>query len=266
MFAIEIHQHMKKLGTWVNWKLTSDKFLWGNPKSKIPIRGIAVSWMPTLNNLKKAKELGCNLYITHEPLYAKKIDKRRLIFESDPFHKTFNWLRENDLIVYRCHDVWDDFPEIGIHGAWAKYLGFNSKPINSQKFYEIHQMEPTKVSDLALKLLEKLKNLHQESIQIVGNPDLIVSKIAFGTGAITNYRIMNNLGADVLLLTDDGTRLWESAQWVNGLFDKKCLLIVNHATAEEPGMITLANYLQKQFPNIPVYHIPVGCLYTTKMM
>jgi hypothetical protein len=82
-----------------------------------------------------------------------------------------------------------------------------------------------------------------------------------GTGAITGYREMFNLGADVLLLTDDGTRLWESGQWSQDTGIP--LLLVNHSTAEEPGMRTLAQYIQQRFPEVPVEQIPVGCLYTT---
>jgi hypothetical protein len=70
---------------------------------------------------------------------------------------------------------------------------------------------------------------------------------------------MREMGADVLLLTDDGTRLWESGQW--SLDSGIPLLLVNHSTAEEPGMKTLADYIAKQFSGVPVCHIPVGCMY-----
>ena len=39
------------------------------------------------------------------------------------------------------------------------------------------------------------------------------------------------------------------------------LLVVNHATAEEWGLRSLAAYLQAQFPGVPVRHFPQGCLY-----
>jgi putative NIF3 family GTP cyclohydrolase 1 type 2 len=98
-------------------------------------------------------------------------------------------------------------------------------------------------------------------VHLVGDPETKVSRIALGTGAITNYAVMRGMGADVLLLTDDGTRLWESAQWS---FESGIpLLLVNHATAEEPGMMTLVEYLAEQFPEVLVHHIPVGCLYRT---
>jgi hypothetical protein len=93
----------------------------------------------------------------------------------------------------------------------------------------------------------------------VGNPNRRVSKIALGTGAITNYRTMVQMEADVLVLTDDGTRLWESGQWAED--SDIPIIVVNHATAEEPGMRTLAAFIQKQYPKMKVKAIERGCLY-----
>jgi putative NIF3 family GTP cyclohydrolase 1 type 2 len=159
----------------------------------------------------------------------------------------------------RCHDVWDDFPEIGIHGAWAKWLGFNEKPIAHQKFYEIHQLPDLTLKELAEQILEHVKSLGQECVHYIGDPDQKVTKIALGTGAITNYRTMVQMGADALLLTDDGTRLWESGQWADdtGIAE----IVVNHATSEEPGVRAMAQYLQDQFPDVPIKAIERGNLY-----
>jgi len=38
------------------------------------------------------------------------------------------------------------------------------------------------------------------------------------------------------------------------------IIILNHAKAEEPGMVNMANYLKEIFP-VPVHLIPQGCLY-----
>jgi hypothetical protein len=39
--------------------------------------------------------------------------------------------------------------------------------------------------------------------------------------------------------------------------------VVNHASAEEWGMRSLAAYLRTHFPGVPVQHLPQGCLYRT---
>jgi putative NIF3 family GTP cyclohydrolase 1 type 2 len=264
--AKELNMHMQKVGEWVDWKITCDRFLAGDPEADV--KGIAVSWMPTFQNLAKALSTNCNLFVTHEPLYACEADKNKLIGPEDAWVRKKKWLEKTMMIVYRCHDFWDAYPEIGIHGAWAKWLGFDNKPLiqgldsrTGLLYYEVHNVENLSLKELADRILDRVKPLGQEVVHIVGDPTKNVRKIALGTGAGTDYRQMYNLNADVLLLTDDGTHLWESGQWALDMDIP--LIIVNHSTSEEPGMITLSNYIHEAFPNIPVRHIPVGCIYRT---
>ncbi|MGQ9514889.1 MAG: hypothetical protein ACUVTL_07580 [Thermoproteota archaeon] len=72
MKAIELHKHMQKVGTWVDWQHTRDQFLAGDPETEVD--GIAVSWMPTFSTLNEALKARCNLFVTHEPLYSAIID------------------------------------------------------------------------------------------------------------------------------------------------------------------------------------------------
>ena len=268
---------MQKVGKWVNWEKTVDQFLFGDKDSEVS--GIAVSWMPTFANLEKASDARCNLFVTHEPLYAVMVDGEGKISGGSPsvdshlrpllglpfsrgdvWVKKYEWLKKTETTVYRCHDFWDDYPDVGIHGAWADWLGLG-EPVASKKYYEVHKVEEVTVEELAGKVLDRVKPLGQEAVHVVGDKEKRVSSIVIGTGAITDYREMKDMGADVLLLTDDGTRLWESGQWSHDTGVP--LIIVNHATAEEPGMMTLAQYIQKQFPEVPVVHVPTGCLYRT---
>ena len=278
MKAKELHEHFKRVGTWVDWEHTVDRFLAGDPN--IEVEGIAASWMPTFPNLEKALNAGCNLFVTHEPLYAIAVNgqgrviggtpfidphlqgiKKQVFDKNDVWVKKQKWLEETGMTVYRCHDFWDDFPEIGIHGAWADWLGLSGEPVEARKFYEVHEFEEMTVGDLAKRILKRVKPLGQEAVHVVGDLRKRVSRIAIGTGAITNYREMYKMRADVLLLTDDGTRLWESGQWAidSGI----PLIIVNHSTSEEPGMIALSRYIQKIFPDVLVMHVPTGCIYRT---
>ena len=259
MKAKDLHAHMKKVGDWVNWEKTCDTFLAGNPGSDV--RGIAVSWMPTSGNLEEALESGCNLFVTHEPLHAREADASKLIGPEDAWVKKKRWLDETMTVVYRCHDFWDDYPDVGIHGAWAKWLGFDGEPLVQRRFYEVHKVKEDTLEELARRILGKVKPLGQDVVHMIGDPKAKVSRIALGTGAITSYRQMYDMGADVILVTDDGTRLWESGQWALDM--EVPLMMVNHSTAEEPGMMTLAKYIQAAFPDIPVKHIPVGCIYRT---
>lgn len=288
MKARELNEHMRKVGTWINWECSWDRFLAGDPESVVT--GIAISWMPTFGTLKKAVEAKCNLFVTHEPLYTITLDKdgkvtdgsgeatssiswtqsavdrynghkplSKVVSDDDAWVRKRKWLDETEMVVYRCHDFWDDFPEIGIHGAWASWLGLTGKPVATRTYYEVHEIGRTTFGELSGKILERVRSLGQDALLTIGDPGKEVSRIAIGTGAATNYREMYCMGADVLLLTDDGTRLWESGQW--SLDSDMPIIVVNHSTTEEPGMRTLAKYIGDRFPNVPTIEIPVGCIY-----
>lgn len=277
MKCIEVLKHFKDVGTWVNWEKSVDQFLYGDPE--IDVKGIAVSWMPTIVNLKKSLKERCNLFITHEALFAARIDdegniidspiakdsharwatRRRKFDSADIWTKNMEWLENNNIVVLRCHDFWDNFPDIGVHGAWAKWLGFNRKPLKVIPFYELHEIEEISLEQLSRKILEKIKPLGQDSIQVIGDLDKKITKIAIATGAASNYRDMYELGGEAILLTDDGTLFWESGQW--SIDTGIPLIIVNHSLSEEPGMRTLAKYLENIFPKIPIIQIPVGCIF-----
>lgn len=94
-----------------------------------------------------------------------------------------------------------------MHGAWADWLGFKGKPTAKRRYYEVHDIGKIALAELSQRILERVKPLGQEAVHVVGDLKKHVSRIGIGTGAITDYRVMNSLGADVLLLTDDGTRL-----------------------------------------------------------
>lgn len=238
---------------WNNWSQTCDGFLWGDPENEL--EGVAVCWSSKMTQLQTAVKNGCNLYVTHEPLYSY-VHHNSFIHPLEK-EKT-KLLRESRIVVYRCHDVLDMMPEIGIPDSWAKTLGFEGSPAITRNYYRAYDLETGMTARrLAENLLNKLSPLGQNVIHVVGPEEKEVTRLVVGTGAITNFRVMTQMG-DVLLVTDDGTRLWESAQWSDDT--KTPILIVNHATAEEPGVNALSEFLTEKL-SVPVHFIPQGCLY-----
>jgi putative NIF3 family GTP cyclohydrolase 1 type 2 len=91
-----------------------------------------------------------------------------------------------------------------------------------------------------------------------------VSRVAIGTGAITPLFSYIDLyeaahGLDLAICTDDGFTYWQHGAYA--LDAGLPVIVVNHATSEEPGMMRLAEHLADQFPGVRVHFIPQGCLY-----
>ncbi len=100
---------------------------------------------------------------------------------------------------------------------------------------------------------------------MVGHPETPVSRVAIGTGAITQlfvyvreFGVSSEHPVDLAICTDDGFTYWQHGAYA--LDVGLPVIIVNHATSEEPGMMQLAEHLKKRFPEVPVHFIPRGCL------
>ncbi|MBN1600162.1 MAG: Nif3-like dinuclear metal center hexameric protein, partial [Chitinispirillaceae bacterium] len=66
-------------------KETCDVLLEGNWEE--PVKGIAVTFMATVEVIRKAVDAGCNLIITHEPIYFTGQDKLSCVQNNPVYHK-----------------------------------------------------------------------------------------------------------------------------------------------------------------------------------
>ena len=250
MKANDFREHCKQVAHWVNWENTVDQFMAGN--SDAEVRGIATTWLATNARLHEASSLGLNFVIAHEGAFYPQYqgtpsgdrhhaEKRRLIDELG-------------ITLMRCHDTWDRMPEFGIPDAWARFLGFPTEPRPVESFYKICLVGDYTVEEVARLVLGKVRSLGQEVVHIVGDRKAKVSRMAVGTGAITRLPEMHALGADILLVTDDGISTTGSGLWSLDLGVP--MLIVNHATAELPGMMAMVGYIERHFPGVPVKYLP----------
>lgn len=267
MRALDIDDHMRAIGAWVDWSQTVDTFRAGDPE--IEVRGIAVAWQSQFATLKAAHKAGCNLFVTHEPTFYTHLDAGSGVFPDVDVEVKRLWLAESGMVVYRCHDVWDVMPEHGIRDSWARGLGLKGPPLaeDDRRWYGLFAVSRQSVQQLAQTFAARLGAIGQDQVQVVGDLARTVERLAIGTGAACRVPDMAQLQdqdgklPDALLVTDDGMSFWRDGSWA---LDRGLpLLVVNHATAEEWGMHSLAEYLQIQFPGIPVRHFPQGCQYTT---
>ena len=255
--AREAHEHLRSVGTWVDWEgRTCDGFKYGDPDTEVT--GIAVGWQSLQSALEEAQAKGCNLFITHEPTFYNHMDDDAAAKATEPAQRKMAFLERTGMVVYRCHDVWDIFPELGIVDAWSEFLGLG-KPIAQAKYYNLHRVPPTTVWELAQRIAFRLAPLGEQAVQLMGRKWQMVHRLAVGTGAITQVRSMVELGADVVLTTDDGTWLWRDGAWIADL--GLPMIRVNHMAAEIPGLRKLADYLRGRFPGIPVHFVGPTCSY-----
>lgn len=250
MIANDFREHCRAVAPWVDWDNTVDQFMHGDPAAEV--RGIAVTWLATNARLRQAAALGCNFVISHEgafyPYYSGTPSGDRHHTEKHAL------MDELGITLMRCHDTWDRMPEVGIPDAWATFLGFPTEPRPVESFYRVCLTGGRTVAEVAQNVLERTRPLGQQFVGIVGDREAITHRTVVGTGAITHLGDMHQLDADLLLVTDDGIHTTASGLWSLDLGVP--MLIVNHATAELPGMEALAAYIPRHFPGAPVHYLP----------
>ncbi len=249
MRAREVLEHFRSVGAWVNWESTCDRFLHGYPETEV--RGIATTWSLSRPVVERAAERGANLLITHEP-FDLPFHRSSPAVEEEVRRKR-ELLDELGLVVLRCHDTWDRMPEVGIPDAWATHLRFPSEPRPTESFYKVCLLGHETVEGAARRVLERVRELGQDTVLIFGDRGQAVSRMAVGTGAITDVVAMRALDVDILLVTDDGVNSWTGVLWALDLGIP--LLVVNHCTAEKPGMMAMVGYLRRLFPGTPVEYV-----------
>lgn len=253
----EISQHLQRIGPWVDWSAgTCDGLKFGDPDTEVT--GIAVSWQSLQSSLEEAARKGCNLFITHEPTFYNHMDSDQAAMVLPAAQHKMSWLSENRMVVYRCHDVWDIYPRLGIVDAWSEFLELG-QPSAQARYYNLHPVPCTTAWELVLRIVRRVSALGEQAVQFQGVRWQMVHKLAVGTGAITDVRQMIELGADVVLTTDDGMSYWNSGALAADMGIP--LIVVNHRTAEIPGLRKLAEYLHQQFPQVPVEFVGPTCSY-----
>ena len=258
MNAEDIRKYLKTMDDgWVNWENTVDTFKSGDPKSEV--RGIAVGWMGYTWALQKALDLGCNMFITHEPTYYNHYDTDQDVFRYETVVAKRKMIEESGLIILRCHDLWDQVPKIGIPDSWAMQLGFEN-PVNGEGYFRVYDSPAKTAITVAQEVAEKVKELGQNAVQLIGPDNRLVSRIAIGTGAITPFtRFIDNYQIDLAICTDDGFTYWRDGALSIDM--EIPVIVVNHAVSEIHGMKQLSHHLADRFSPLPVHFISQSCIF-----
>ena len=259
MKARDLQSYFQSLnGGWVNLQKTVDTFKAGDPETEAT--GIAVGWMSYTWALRKALELGCNVFVTHEPTYYNHEDDIASVSGMPGVREKQQFIQDNGLVVLRCHDLWDQLPGIGIPDSWAEWLGLGT-PLVTDGYYRVYDVAGKTALDVARQVAARVQAFGQTSVELAGPADKPVSRLAIGTGAITPFfHFVRQYGADLALCTDDGIWYWHDGGYATDMGIP--LIVVNHAVAEEAGLRNMAEHLRQHFPGVPVHHIPQRCMYT----
>lgn len=252
--AIDIHRHFLSLADWTTPERTVDRIIMGDPEKHI--RKILVTWISSFDAVRIAVQRGFDMLITHEPTFWSHLDEAEVTQASKIGRSKKRFIEEAGLVILRNHDVWDRMPEIGITWAWGRFLGLGSKPvdINAQGYQHRYDIHAVPLDTLARKIAKQTAILGDPVVQVIGDGSREVSKVAIGAGCICDPLISQEMGCDVSIVCDDGSRYWGNIQYA--LDSNHPIIRVNHGISEEPGMVTLTQYINDNLPGLSAEHLP----------
>lgn len=249
----QIIDGMNEGATWINFNETRDIILCGNGDRDV--EKVGVCWVATNRAIEQAISEGIHFIISHEnPFYHMTTGPKRLARLSA--ERKMARLREGDITLYRCHDLWDMYPEVGVADVWAKRLGYDFSRVTSS-YLQHATIEKTTVRQLAVHVAESLRPDGENGVYIFGDPDKAVTEVGMGTGAATDIFKMLELGpCDVCIVADDGISNFYQAQYA--LDNDLPLIVVNHSCCEIAGIRSLAQFLRDKFPQLTVSDLEEG--------
>ena len=216
-----------------------------------PIQGIATTMMATLDVVQRAAAAGKNLVITHEPTFYSHEDATDELRGDPTFQYKLDFIRKNNMVVFRFHDHWHRRNPDGIAFGMARELGWekNADPQNPRLF----SFPSIPLADFVDNIKARLK---PHTMRVLGDPSLRISK------AIANWGYVSQLPGIALLARPDvnvmvggEAREWEVVEYAQDSIsagNKKALVLLGHVVSEQAGMKYCAEWLKPLVSEVPI--------------
>jgi putative NIF3 family GTP cyclohydrolase 1 type 2 len=233
---------------------TVDTIKAGDPAQ--PVTGIVTTFLASQSVLEKARELGANLVITHEPTFYNHLDEVDWLAEDPVFQQKRAFIEQHNLVIWRFHD------NLHRHQPDPTTAGI-SKELGWQAYYDqgkgIYNFPTISLLDLAQMVKQRL---NIKALRMIGDPEMACQSAGIlvdASGGRNHINFWRQNGVDVLIVGEIDE--WETSEYTRDAViqgRKRGLIITGHANSEEPGMEWLVGWLGRLFPEIPVHHVPVG--------
>lgn len=232
---------------------TVDTYKAGGPAVKVT--GIATTFMATMEVLKAAKAKGLNMVIAHEPTFYDHMDNTERYGNDSVVAAKQKFLKDNGMVVFRFHDHWHSTQPDGIYKGVVAKMGWEAYKQNERPY--TYQIPKTTLREIVGDLKKKL---NANTIRVVGDPEMKITKAALSLGAAgSDSQISVLQREDVQLLIIGETREWETVPYVSDAVTLglgKALIVLGHEPSEEPGMDYCAEWLKTFINEVPVEFVP----------
>jgi putative NIF3 family GTP cyclohydrolase 1 type 2 len=235
---------------------TCDIFACGDPSQEV--KGIATTFMATVDVAREAARLGANMIITHEPTWFTGADDTGWLEGDQVYLEKKRFLEQSGIVVWRYHDHMhfskpdEIYTGITRELDWEEYrckderLSLSDFALDFRDFYILPE---TNVSQIVKHFKQALG---MRAIRVVGDPGMTCSRVGIlvGGGSLglgderMPMRTMEKHDLHVMVCGD--VIEWTLPAYVNDasqLGFKRALIIIGHERSEEWGMKSMADWL-----------------------
>ena len=233
---------------------TVDTIKAGEPST--PVTGIATTFLDTMDVLREANGRGANLVITHEPTFYNHLDDTSFFADDPVFREKLAFIQQHHMVVFRLHDAIHLASPDHIATGFIQEVGWQNYMVGGNP--SLVTIPKTTLLTLSRELAAKLD---AQTLRLVGDPNLEVTRVAIRLGAAGLQKQVTALRGDVEVLLAGEAAEWETVEYVRDASAQgrhKALILMGHEVSEEAGMQQCAEDLRPLFPNLPVIHIPAG--------
>ena len=234
---------------------TVDTIKAGDPST--PVSGIATTFLDTMEVLREAEKHGLNLVITHEPTFYNHLDDTTFFADDPVYREKLAFIQQHHMVVFRLHDRMHAAATDEVGTGLVRSLGWQNYTEAGNLF--LVTLPQTTLLRLSREIAAKL---NAQTLRVVGNPDLSVTRAAVLPGASgLQKQVLALRRDDVEVLIAGEASEWEAVEYVRDASAQgrhKAVILLGHEVSEEAGMQQCAEDLRALFPNLPVAHISAG--------
>lgn len=238
----------------VPWKTPSlDGFQAGAPDT--PVKGIATTFAPTMDVLRRAAAAGRNMIISREPAFYNHGSPRKYPPEDPVCAAKQDFIAKHNLVVWRFFENWQARDVDGQLRGLAAALGWDKYRTSGGYF----ALPPATLARAAREIRGKLKI---QCLRVIGDPGTRVSKAALSHGLTPVPALQAMLKEpDVDLVVTGEVVEWEAGPYFEDVIAsgrKKGMILLGQEASEEPGSGAVADWLRTFIPEVPVEWISAG--------
>jgi len=155
--------------------------------------------------------------------------------------------------VFRCHDAWDWWPDVGICASLATLLALSLIDEGEHRSKVFAPGAPTTLGAFARLVCEKLG---MDAVQVMGDDGATIERVGLCFGMSGGLPRLGSYVAQKVDVIVAGELInWQDIRYLQ---DNRCpLILTDHAASENPGMKSLAGYVEETF-SIPAHFIETG--------